>query len=164
MCGHHVRQSMDQSGVVANAASGQLNRKNDFPCPRSRLRIWSRETVRAPRPASVRSLSTPRLDILLTYASSLPSHSAGRRPSIPSTAIQYRASPKCYWVTHLRTDGIYRRESARTRSVVLKAGQVTGAAYSAILTNIYAPLFLPTPTNGTVVDMREIDTAERDSW
>ena len=36
----------DQPGKVANPARGQLNRENEylFPCPRSRLRIWSRET------------------------------------------------------------------------------------------------------------------------
>ena len=38
----------DQPGKVANPARGQLNMKNDFfPCPRSRLRIWSRQTVSA---------------------------------------------------------------------------------------------------------------------
>ena len=38
---------MDQPGKVANPARGQLNRENEyfiFPCPRLRLRIWSRET------------------------------------------------------------------------------------------------------------------------
>ena len=36
---------MDQPGKVANPARGQLNReKIIFPCPRTRLRIWSRET------------------------------------------------------------------------------------------------------------------------
>ena len=36
------------TGRVANPARGQLNReKLIFPCPRSCLRIWSRETVSA---------------------------------------------------------------------------------------------------------------------
>ena len=31
--------------MVANAARGELNRQDFFfPCPRSRLKIWSRET------------------------------------------------------------------------------------------------------------------------
>ena len=35
----------DQPGKVANSARGQLNREKIIPpCPRSRLRIWSRET------------------------------------------------------------------------------------------------------------------------
>ena len=36
---------MDQPGKVASPARDQLNIKNgNFPCPRSCLRIWSRET------------------------------------------------------------------------------------------------------------------------
>ena len=39
------RKGKDQPGKVANPARGQLNRENNlFLCPRSRLRIWSRET------------------------------------------------------------------------------------------------------------------------
>ena len=50
MYGHHVYSSKgkDQPGKVANPARGQLliaeQRKLIIPCPRSRLRIWSRET------------------------------------------------------------------------------------------------------------------------
>ena len=42
MHGHHILYSKgkDQPGKVASPARDQLN----FPCPRSRLRIWSRET------------------------------------------------------------------------------------------------------------------------
>ena len=36
---------MDQPGKVANPARHQLNRENEHsPCPRTCLRIWSRET------------------------------------------------------------------------------------------------------------------------
>ena len=47
---HHVctaitsSRAMDQPGKVTNSARGQLNSDICFPCPRSRLRIWSRET------------------------------------------------------------------------------------------------------------------------
>ena len=45
MYGHTYSKSMDQPGKVANPARDQLNRKKwKFPCPRSCLRIWSRET------------------------------------------------------------------------------------------------------------------------
>ena len=45
MYSHTYSKSMDQPGKVANPARGQLNRKNEYSfCPRSRLRIWSRET------------------------------------------------------------------------------------------------------------------------
>ena len=40
---------MDQLGKVDNPARGQLNRKINIPCPRSRLRIWSCETGSAVR-------------------------------------------------------------------------------------------------------------------
>ena len=73
--------------MVANTARGQLNREKSFsPCPRSRLRIWSRETGSA-IPSHVRLL------ILLTQAESGAysrdsSRSPRRRPHIlPSTAI-----------------------------------------------------------------------------
>ena len=31
MYGHHMKQSMDQPGMVANPARGQLNRENNIP-------------------------------------------------------------------------------------------------------------------------------------
>ena len=63
MFGQHFQQSVGQPGIVASPARGQLNRKNEFPCPCSRLRIWSPETqVRPSRPASPRSFSTLRLN------------------------------------------------------------------------------------------------------
>ena len=43
MCGHHIQQSTNQLRKVANPVHGQLKRKK-IPCPRSRLRIWFRET------------------------------------------------------------------------------------------------------------------------
>ena len=45
MYGHTYSKSKDQPGKVANPARGQLNRVNEyFPCPRSCLKILSRET------------------------------------------------------------------------------------------------------------------------
>ena len=50
---HHIyiAEYRSTAGEVANSARGQLNRENDFFlfCPRSRLRIWSRETRSAVR-------------------------------------------------------------------------------------------------------------------
>ena len=60
---------MDQPGKVSNRARGQLNRENDISpaCPRSRLRIWSRETGSAvPSRVSV-LISILRLNLMLTY-------------------------------------------------------------------------------------------------
>ena len=44
--GQTYNKSMDQPGKVANPASGQLNRENEYFPVRihSRLRFWSRET------------------------------------------------------------------------------------------------------------------------
>ena len=65
----HFQPSMNQPGVVANPARGQLNReKCFFPCPHSRLRIWSRKTGSAvPSRVSLRSSSTSRLNLVLTH-------------------------------------------------------------------------------------------------
>ena len=58
---------MDQSGKVANPARGQLTReKSIFPCSRSRLRIWSCETVlEVPSRVSL-LISILRLNMVLT--------------------------------------------------------------------------------------------------
>ena len=63
-----IQQSMDQPGEVANPARGQLNGENKyFPvCPRSRLRIWFRET-RPSRPALACSFSKLGLNLVLTH-------------------------------------------------------------------------------------------------
>ena len=71
MNGHAYSKSMDQSGKVANPARGQLkNRTNEhfevFPCPRSRVRIWSRETGLAD-PSRVSLLISILRLLVLTY-------------------------------------------------------------------------------------------------
>ena len=80
MYGQHFQQSMDQRSEVANPARGQLIRQKSFsfffPCPRSRLRIWSRETGSA---VSSRTL------VLYTRDSS---RFPRRRPYTPSTATE----------------------------------------------------------------------------
>ena len=58
----------NQPGKVANPARGQLNRENVFfPCPRSRLRIWSRETGSAVPSRVSLIISILRLNPVLTY-------------------------------------------------------------------------------------------------
>ena len=58
---------MDQPGKVANPARGQLNREKIFPCPRARLRIWSRETGSAVPSRVSLLVSILRLNLVLTY-------------------------------------------------------------------------------------------------
>ena len=61
-------KSMDQPDKVANPARGQLNRENeDFPCRRSRRRIWSRETGSAVPSRASLLISMLRLNLMLTY-------------------------------------------------------------------------------------------------
>ena len=113
--------------MVANTARGQLNRKNRyFSCPRSRLRIWSRERdrlVRSPHPASacssryLISLSHLISSHLILYTQ--PAYDAysrdfsrfpRRRPHILSTPIgpvpmfsghviayRWRSLPRAHW-------------------------------------------------------------------
>ena len=107
MCGHDIQQSTNQLRKVANPVYGQLNR-GKFPCPRSRLRIWFRETGLA-----VPSLVS--LLILYTNAESgawylpefrggvhifLPApHTIGSVPSLSGHAIAYRwrSLPRVRW-------------------------------------------------------------------
>ena len=82
---------MSQPGKAANLARGQPNRKKIFPCPRSRLRIWSRETGSVVQ-------SRVSLLILHTYAKSGAysrdsSRFPRRRPYI-YTANRHRVSPE----------------------------------------------------------------------
>ena len=74
MYGHHIysRKGKDQPGKAANPARGQLNRENEFfsyfPCPRSCLRIWSRQTGSVvPSRVSLLIMSILRLNLVLTY-------------------------------------------------------------------------------------------------
>ena len=65
---HIYSKSMDQPGKVGNPARGQLNREDVFfPCPRSRLRIWSRETGSGVPSHISLLISILRLNLVLTY-------------------------------------------------------------------------------------------------
>ena len=101
--GHTYSKSMDQPGKVANPARGQLNReKIIFPCPRSRLRIWSRETGSAvPSRVSLLILHTQAESGAYSRGSSRvprrcpfiylkPPYAIGSVPSLSGHAIAYR--------------------------------------------------------------------------
>ena len=113
MCGHDIQQSTNQLRKVANPVYGQLNR-GKFPCPRSRLRIWFRETgLAVPSLVSLLILYT-NAESGAWYSSRIP----GRRPYIFTSTTH----PRVYRVTQLRTDGIHCRESVGTGPVVLSQG------------------------------------------
>ena len=69
MSGPTCSISMDQLGKVANPARGQLAEQGKliFPCPRSRLRIWSLETVSAVSSRVNLLISILRLNLVLSY-------------------------------------------------------------------------------------------------
>ena len=68
MYGHTYSKSMDQPGKVANPACGKLNRENVFFLrPRSRLRIWSRETGSAVPSRVSLVISILRLNLVTSY-------------------------------------------------------------------------------------------------
>ena len=98
-----------------------------FPCPRSRLRIWSRETGQPSRPTAAWSFSTVRLNLALTRGIP-PAFRGGVHLLLPPTAIgsvpSFIRSHNC--VPMAPTN----QESAGTGPVVLKVIPVTGAAFS----------------------------------
>ena len=116
-----------------------------FPCPRSRLRIWSRET----------GLAVPsRVSLLFLHTQA--ESGAYSREFLPISAAAsiylYRHTPSgqslVFRITQLRTDGAHCRESASTGPVVLNAVPVTGAAFASHHGPINVRLYFPTPTIG----------------
>ena len=70
MYGHTYSKTKDQPGKVANPARGELNRENEygeFFCPRSRLRIWSREKGSAVASRVSLLISILRPNLVLTH-------------------------------------------------------------------------------------------------
>ena len=138
MCGHHIQQSTNQLRKVANPVHSQLNREK-FPCPRSRLRIWFRETgLVVPSLAPACSFSILTLNLALTHGIPpefrggvhilLPApHTIGSVTSLSGHAIA-------------RTDCVHCRESAGTGPVVLEVVRVTGAADASPWTKCYCAL------------------------
>ena len=149
MCGHHIQQSTHQLRKVANPVHGQLNR-GKFPCPRSRLKIWFRETVLAvPSHVSLLILYTnAESGAYSRYSSRVPR----RRPYFFFQHHTPSGQSRVYRVTQLRTDYVHCRESVGTGPVVLKVVRVTGAAFASSWTKCYcAPLFSHTHYWYTVV-------------
>ena len=88
----HYSKSMDRPGKAVNPARGQLNRENEyFPCPRSRLRSWSRETVSAVPSRVSLLISILRLNLMLT---GFLSSSAAVSIYAFKTSIHHRVSPE----------------------------------------------------------------------
>ena len=105
--------------MVASPARGQLNRKNEyFPCPRSCLRIWSRETGSAVPSRVSLLISILRLNLALTYG--IPREFRGGVHLFIYSRHTPSGQSRVYRVTQLRTDGVHCREFAGTGPVNLK--------------------------------------------
>ena len=89
-----------------------------FPCPRSRLRIWSRETGSAVPSRVSLLISILRLNLVLTYGIP-PEFRVGVYLFI-LTRHTPSGQSRVYRVTQLRTDGVPCRVSAGTGPVNLK--------------------------------------------
>ena len=96
---------MHQPGtVVANPARGQLNRKKSiFPCPRSRLRIWSRETGSAASSRVSLLNSMVGLNLVLTCGIP-PEFRGGVHLVILNRHHRPSGQSRVYLVRQLRTD------------------------------------------------------------
>ena len=113
MYGHTYSKGMDQMGMVANPARGQLNRENQYFCPRSGLRIWSRGTGLAVPSRVSLPISILRLDLVLTYG--IPrDFRGGVHLLIYNRQTPSSGQSRVYRVTQMRTDGVHCRESAGT--------------------------------------------------
>ena len=130
---------MDKRGKVVNHARGQ----KIFPCLRSRLRIWSRETCSASPSRVSLLILILRLNLVLTGFSRVPR----RRPFIYLNRHTPSGQYRVYRITQLRTDGVHCRESASTGPVNFKVVPNECCLGRSPWTNQCAPLF-PTPTIG----------------
>ena len=117
----------NRKGKVANPAHGQLKGENNVcPCPRSRLRIWSRET-----------------GSVVPSCLSLPMHLHNNHAESGAYLRDFSRVPWWWWrlffilnrhtpsgisrvyrTTQLRTDGVHCRESAGTGPVNLKVVRI----------------------------------------
>ena len=90
MYGHHIQQSMDQPGKIANPARGQLNRENNIPLsPCVPENLVSRDGFNRPVPRQSAHLHTQaESGAYLRDSSRVPR----RRPY--ETAIRHRVSPE----------------------------------------------------------------------
>ena len=110
-----------------------------FPCLRTRLRIWSRETG---------SVVPSRVSLLILHAHAELSRFLRRRPFIHLKRHTPSGQSRVYRVTQWRTDGVHCRESAGTGPVVLKVVPVTGAVFLQVTMDrliLYTPVLSTCP-------------------
>ena len=89
-----------------------------FPCPRTCLRIWSRQTGSAAPSRVSLLISILRLDLVLTYG--IPPEFRGGVHLFIYNRHTPSSQSRVYRVTQLRTDGVHCGEFAGTGPVNLK--------------------------------------------
>ena len=89
-----------------------------FPCPRSCLRVWSRETGSAVPSRVSLLISILSLNLMLTYG--IPHEFRGGVHLFIYGRHTPSSQSRVYRVAQLRTDGVHCRESAGTGPVNLK--------------------------------------------
>ena len=89
-----------------------MNISRIFPCPRSRLRIWSRETGSAVSFRVGLLISVLRLNLVLTYGIP-PDFRGGVHFFIYFNRHTSSGQSRVYRVTQLRTDGVHSRGRVR---------------------------------------------------
>ena len=117
-----------------------------FPCPRSRLRIWFRETSSAVPSRVSLLISIPKLNLVLTYG--IPPEFHGGVHLFILNRHTPSGQSQIYRVTQLRTDGVHCRESTGTGPVNLMVVPNASCLGRSSWTNYYAPQLFSTPTIG----------------
>ena len=147
MYGHHIQQSIDQRGKVANPARGQLNGENQYsPSPYVPNNLVSRDGFSRPVPRQSAHLHTQAESG--AYSRDF-SRFPRRRPTIYLNRHTPSGQSRIYRVTQLRTNGGHCRESADTGPVVLKVVFSNGCChFSDHHGPTYVRLSFPTPTIG----------------
>ena len=127
LCGHHIEQSMDHPGKVANSCSwsAEQGKMNTPLSPFAPENLVSRDGFSRPVP---RQPAHPHTQAESGAYSRDSSRFPRRRPFIYLNRHTPLGHCQVYRVTQLRTNGVHCQESAGTGPVVLKVAPVTGAA------------------------------------
>ena len=105
MYGHTYSKSMDQPGTGCQSCTWSAEqRKLIFPCPRSRLRIWSSETSSAVPSRVSLLVSILRLNLVLTYG--IPPEFRGGVHLFILNRHTISGQSRVYRITQLRIDDV----------------------------------------------------------
>ena len=117
----NILQGYGSTGYGCQSCSWSAEQGESIsPCPRSRLRIWSREMGSAIPSRVSLFISILRLNLVLTYG--IPAEFRGGVHLLIHNRHTSSGQSRVYRVTQLRTDGVHFRESAGTEPVYIPRG------------------------------------------